>query len=246
MPVVKNVHARELIRNAVVFDLGDVREKAEAILQAARDSAEKIITDAHEEAARLTQGADERGHSAGHDRGLAEGRAEGLETGHSEGESKARESLCEQLKAIEASWIAALQDWNTRRSVQLEEGRRDLLQFAVKIAERIVGRLPEYNSQQVLEQVFEAMDLLIDRTKLTVRIHPLDSALVKSHLPGILEHFGSESDAHITADPKVSRGGCIVWTPDGEVDGRLETQLARIVNEMLPELNEDEKLEQRL
>lgn len=246
MPLVKNAHARDLLKNAVVLDLGDIRKQAETILQEARNAAERIIIDAHEEAARLTEGASQRGHEDGHARGLTEGHAEGVDTGQREGEAAAREQLAEQLKTIEQAWVAALEDWNARRAAQLEEGRRDLLRFSLAIAERIVGRMPQHDATRVRDQVSEAIDLLIDRTKLTVRVHPRDSSMVKSHLPGILSQLGAGSDATLKADPSVTRGGCIVSTPDGEVDGQLETQLERIVEGVLPELNDHEALERPL
>ena len=247
MPVVKNEHAGDLMRNAVVFDLGDIRAQAEKILEDAQEAAQRIITDAHEEAARITSGAAQRGHADGTAKGMAQGHAQGLEAGQIEGEAAARESLLPRLEALQQGWTDALSDWNTRRNQQLEEGRRDVLAFSLAIAERVVGQIAACEPERVKDQVAEAIRLVFDRTRLRIRVHPRDSAFMKAHLPDILAQFGTESDARIKADPTVSRGGCIVSTPDGEVDARLETQLSRIVQGVLPEMTaEEDPLEQPL
>jgi flagellar assembly protein FliH len=246
VPLVKNEHAVDLLRTAVVLNLGDIREQADAILREARDAAQRIITDAHEEAARLTHGAEERGHTNGSARGLAQGHAEGLQVGQKEGEIAAREQLSSRLEVIDESWAASLKEWNLQRTQQLEEGRRDLLRFSLAIARRIVGRLPELDPSCVEQQVSEAIDLLFDRTQLTIRVHPRDSSLVKSSLPKILGELGAGSDARIKADPTVGRGGCVVCAPDGEIDARLETQLSRIIDGLLPEVSGSDPLERPL
>ena len=55
MPIVKKIHARELLRSAVVLDLGDVGREAADLIEVARNEAESLLADARIEAARLTE-----------------------------------------------------------------------------------------------------------------------------------------------------------------------------------------------
>jgi flagellar biosynthesis/type III secretory pathway protein FliH len=149
--------------------------------------------------------------------------------------------MAQQLSMLESGWREALQVWNTQRAAQLEDGRRDLLRFALDITRRIVGELPERNPELVLGQVAQAMELLADRTRLRIRINGEDMNLLEGHLPGILAEAGIEADARIEQDESVPRGSCLLITPDGQVDGRFGTQLDRIVEGLLPELKDEEQ-----
>lgn len=240
MPLIKNVQARELTQKAVVFDLGDVRRQADAELREARAEADRIIAEATEEARRLVEGATARGHAEGLAAGQGQGHAEGLIEGRSEGEGAARTAMAEQLAMLESGWREALKAWNVQRASQLEDGRRDLLRFALDITRRIVGELPGRNHELVLGQVAQAMELLADRTRLRIRVNGEDMALLERHIPAILAEAGVEGDARIEPDESVPRGSCLLVTPDGQVDGRFDTQLDRIVEGLLPELKDEE------
>ena len=65
MPIVKKIHARELLRSAVVLDLGDVGREAADLIEVARNEAESLLADARIEAARLTECAAEIGRAEG-------------------------------------------------------------------------------------------------------------------------------------------------------------------------------------
>ena len=240
MPLVKNLHANQLLKSAVVLNLDDVRAEAERVLADAQAEAHQIIQSAREEAKSMTSGATQRGMSDGHAQGLKQGIQEGLETGRSEGEAAAREEFSASLKAIDSGWSAALADWNSRREFQIESARKDLLRFSIAIAEKIIGAVPHCEPERVQTQVENAVSLLIDRSRLRIRVHPADCSLVEESLPALLSLLGNEGDVVVEADPEISRGGCIVSNPDGEIDARLETQLTRIVHGLLPELMEDD------
>ena len=240
MPLVKNLHADQLLKSAVVLNLDDVRAEAVRMLTDAQQEADRILNSAREEAKVMTAGAMERGMSEGHAHGVKQGNQEGLESGRLAGEAAAREEFTGQLKALEAGWSAALAEWNSQRECQLEHARKDLLRFSIAIAEKIVGVIPQCEPARVQAQVEHAIALLIDRSRLVVRVNPADCALVEENLSSMLSILGTDGDVRLQADSTIERGGCIVSNPDGEVDACLDTQLERIVHGLLPELMEND------
>jgi flagellar biosynthesis/type III secretory pathway protein FliH len=60
---------------------------------------------------------------------------------------------------------------------------------------------------------------------LSLRVHPDDLAALAAARPAWLAELGVQADVALVADPAVGRGGCIVETPAGRIDARLETQL---------------------
>ena len=60
MPLIKNIRANELVGNAVVMNLADVRREADRMIEEARAEADRIRAEARAEAEALVAGAAER------------------------------------------------------------------------------------------------------------------------------------------------------------------------------------------
>jgi flagellar assembly protein FliH len=240
LPIVKKIHARELLRSAVVLNLGDVRREAVDLIETARNEAESILASARVEAAELTESAAEIGRTEGLKEGEAAGRAEGLAAGMSQGREDAIESMRERLESIATGWNDALVDLVASRNAIREEARRDLLRLSLAIAERVLGRLPAHDPSLIENQVSGAIEMLAGSTSLRITLNPEDVPVVEQHLPAVMATIrGSEdADVSIVTDPDIVRGGCVVKAGDGEIDARLDVQMSRIVSGLFPELLE--------
>ncbi|MEE2972668.1 MAG: FliH/SctL family protein [Planctomycetota bacterium] len=240
MPLIKNIRARELVNNAVVMNLGDVREEADSILERARREAAAIVAEARAEAERLVAGAAERGFAEGVARGEAEGRAAGMEAGSLEGAQAAEAAVSERFQALGDGWTEALEAFIGSREELREQARRDLLRLSLAIAERVLGRLPACDPTLVVDQLEAAMQMLTGATALRVRIHPDDLPIVERHFERAVATMNAAGRADVVFDPdeQIVRGGCLVSAGDGEVDARLDVQISRIVGGLFPELLE--------
>ena len=58
-------------------------------------------------------------------------------------------------------------------------------------------------------------------------VHPDDLELVREAMDGLRATLGGIEHCEVQAERRVSRGGCVVRTPDGDVDARVETKLQR-------------------
>ncbi|MFB0987205.1 MAG: hypothetical protein QMB94_12975, partial [Phycisphaerales bacterium] len=168
MPIVKKIHARELLRSAVVLDLGDVGREAADLIEVARNEAESLLADARIEAARLTECAAEIGRAEGMAAGEAAGRAEGLAAGATQGREEAMNAMAEELNSIATGWNEALVGLLASRDAIREEARRDLLRLSLAIAERVLGRLPAHQPSFVADQVSGAIEMLAGSTSLRI------------------------------------------------------------------------------
>ena len=240
MALIKNVQAKKIIGGAVVMNLGDVRREADEIIEAARVDAERILAEAKAEARMLVDGAAERGHAEGVARGEVEGRTSGLEAGRTEGFEAAEQSHSPRLAAVADGWEQALAAFLAGRDQLREEARRDLLRLSIAIAERVLGQLPEHDPTIVGNQVEAAIEMLSGATRLRIRVHPEDRAIIESHFKNPQGMIGAATDFDVVMeeDPGIVRGGCLVSAGDGEVDARLDAQMSRIVKGLFPELLE--------
>jgi flagellar biosynthesis/type III secretory pathway protein FliH len=79
----------------------------------------------------------------------------------------------------------------------------------------------------VVEAVRGALRGIVERERVTVLVHPEDLEMVGDAMDGLRASLGGIEHCEVQAERRVSRGGAIVRTPDGDVDARVETKLVR-------------------
>ena len=242
MPLLKEQQAGELTRDAVVLDLGDLKQQADEIKRRAREEADRIVADARAEAERLTADADQRGYEAGYERG----RAEGHEAGRAEGHAEAMQQTADRLEQMQQSWTEAGERWESERRQMLLDARQSLLELALQVARKVVKRVPEVDPSVVVDQVEAAVDQMARPADVALRVHPDDRALIEEAMPTLTDRYDQLQHVKLTEDERIERGGCVLSYGRGRIDATLDQQLQRLVETLLPEREErDEETEGR-
>jgi flagellar assembly protein FliH len=104
---------------------------------------------------------------------------------------------------------------------------RRAVELALTIAEKIVTQAVEADPELVSSVVAGALRRAIHSGPLVLEVNPADVDLVKSSLDEIARTLGGLPKLELVGERRVSRGGCVIRTADGEIDARLETQLER-------------------
>ncbi len=239
MALIRNSNAATIARDAIVLDLGDLREQGERMVRAARAEAERVVAAAHAERARIISGAAEQGQADGYGKGLAAGRAEGREQAAASAIVEHRE----RLSKVEQAWTGALAEFESRRDDLLRGALQDVVRLAVTIAERVTKRAILIDPDGVRDQLAAVLAVVVRPTELVIRVHPEDRAVVSRALPGLMAAMPAIRHAEIVDDAAVGRGGCLATTRadadsgdagGGEIDARISVQLARLVETLLP------------
>jgi flagellar assembly protein FliH len=100
------------------------------------------------------------------------------------------------------------------------------LVLARKMAEKIIGRAVALDPAVMGEIAGQA--LAASRVRggaVVLRVHPDDLAAVERTRPEWLARVAAGANVRVVADESVGRHGCVVETPVGRLDARLETQL---------------------
>ena len=105
---------------------------------------------------------------------------------------------------------------------------REAYRFAVAVAERIVKREITLDESMVMRQMREAVRRIVGVESITLRVHPDDEALVRSHRATMLSSSDSVREILIESDETIERGGCILESATGNVDARIGSQLRQI------------------
>lgn len=230
MPLLKQRRSQQLVKDAVVLDLGDIDRQARELLNQARADAAAILHEAKSEADKLIAEAEGVGRSRGMEQGIADGLAQGREQGRQEIIAE----LKPQLEQMLESWSAALTQWENDRAEMLQQARGDVLSVALEMGRRITLKTIECDPAIVQSQLAEALAMVCRRTAVAIAINPADRPLIEEVLPELLAKSRTCTDASIRDDPDMQRGGCKVITENGEIDASIQTQLDRIVSALIP------------
>jgi flagellar assembly protein FliH len=84
----------------------------------------------------------------------------------------------------------------------------------------------------VISAMREVIRRTKERTELVVRISPADWAMLDGYQEQLTAGLNVGS-VEIVADERVQLGGCLLETPAGSLDGRLEVQLERLRDALL-------------
>jgi flagellar assembly protein FliH len=220
-----------LTRDAIVLDLGDLKQQGDSLKARARAEADRIIAEARTERERLVATAHEEGRAAGFAKGIEEGRA----AGRAEGMTAALEEQRERLGMLSARWLAVVQEFESRREQVLLEARQDVLKLAVMLGEMVVKRALAIHEAAAADQLAAVLALLARPTRVVVSVNPDDLPLLAEALPELAARLPNAAHVELAADAAIERGGCLLRMPGGgAIDATIPTQLARIADSLLP------------
>ena len=230
MTVMKREHFAPILKEAVVLDLGDVAEQAAKITQAAEAKAKRLIAEAQAKAQGIVDNANASGFEDGHKQGVEQGYADGLEKGRAE----AVQAMTAQLQQLEAAWRDGMAQWSSRIDAVEADARESVLQLALRLTAMLVHRVIDVDPTVIVDQVASALAFVLTASEVAVTIHPEDRAALEESMPQLAAEFGHIKRFKLAEDDSMMRGGCSVAYGQGRVDARLDQQLERIVNMLVP------------
>ncbi|HMM21557.1 MAG TPA: flagellar assembly protein FliH [Selenomonadales bacterium] len=212
--------AEEIAVSPAEEALQEALAKAEEIVARAQDEAADIIRETSEEAERLKADAREEGFQQGHQDGFNQGKEEGRQEGFSEVASTLEEAVgrAERLMALAQEEAAAM----------LTSAERQMVELSVAVARKILSREIEENPMAVLPIVQAALNRVRDQEQVSLRVNPEDYEVVLQARRELQSLLKRESKLTIQADTNLKNGDCVIETPYGAIDARIDTQLELI------------------
>jgi len=125
--------------------------------------------------------------------------------------------------------------WDEQRRDMLRDATGATIEFALKLAEKLVHRSIRVDPSIVIDQVANALAHVLRPLDVTVRIHPGDHPILEQAMPQLLAEFQHLEHVHLIDDENISSGGCVVSFGQGLIDATIEKQMERIVDMILPE-----------
>lgn len=139
-------------------------------------------------------------------------------------EAARRDGFAEGL----AQAAALVNDARAEAQRALDAGTPAAIALARKMAEKIVGRAVELDPAAMADIAAEALGACrADAGAVRLRVHPADLPALEARRDRLASRLPATSIA-LVADPAVGRHGCVIDTPRGRIDARLDTQLAAL------------------
>lgn len=117
----------------------------------------------------------------------------------------------------------------------MDRSEPEIVDLSLRIAAKIVGRDLERDPDVVVDIVATAMESARAAKAMTIRVNPEDGKLLRDRRPRLMELIGRAIDIAVRDDPEVERGGCIIQTDYGVIDGQLKTQFEMLAQLLKPE-----------
>ncbi len=166
---------------------------------------------------RAADDAPTRGYDDGYRAGMTEAQAQ---------LGPATQALASALEAMTEA-AADIADATERRAVEL----------AVLIAEKIVATSLEARPELVLEAVGGALRRVSTAHHVTLEVCPDDLELVRGSIDQFADRLTGLERLEVVGERRIARGGCVLRTSEGEIDGQIGEQLARAAEVLLDDLS---------
>ena len=104
---------------------------------------------------------------------------------------------------------------------------RRAVELGLALAAKVLAGAIEAEPERVVEAVRGALRGIVERERIIVLVNPDDLDIVREAMDEVRASLGGIEHCEVQAERRVGRGGCVVRTPVGDVDARVETKLER-------------------
>lgn len=191
----------------------------EALLQRSKEEAERlaegIVASAKKEYETILQKAQKEAELI-----REQARQKGYEQGLAQKKNEIDRQLCELNQSLD--------DIKTRHQQFMENYAKELQNFSLEIAERILEHQVTVNEVEMKDLVDTAIDSVRDVDWLTVRLSdqiPRLVSLLREEYPAYQESSGKKVQI---IEKDIPLGSCIIETPIGTVDASIQVQLENL------------------
>ncbi len=161
---------------------------------------------------KVMNGSWERGNREGYQRGLQQGQTEAANVIH-EFDNAVKNAISERHRLY-------------------EEAKANILSLVSKISKKVTYEAVAIDPEITLKIICGVIEKLIDKSSIKIKINPAHLPVVEQNVDKFLKTDSTIKQYKIEGDSRVKYGGCLIETPTGDIDARLESQF-EIVNQAL-------------
>lgn len=207
----------------------EAKHEGKMIEQRYRDEGEQIIADSNVEAAKIIQNAEEQ-----HQEIVEAATQDGFNVGYQEG----REEAIRENAQLLMDTTNALNELQAAFPAAVKENEGKLIKISIRLADAIIKDEIMARPEICVKILDRAIRRVSDLERVLIKVNPLDLDLIlpkENYFRGILPDV---QDFVITGHYAIPRGGCLIETNSGTIDGQFHSQLT-IVEELFNKIRSE-------
>jgi len=212
------------------FSMRDIEAQAASILGEARKEAQRIVAAARTEGQAILQRSAAQGLAEGRQQGIALGMEEGHKTGHAQALAEHAAAMTQLIEAL----TATARQLDENRQLLHTQAVREVVDLACAVARRVTKRQAALDPEILSANLKEAMTLAVHAADVRIALHPSQLQKLQEELPNLRLSWPQLKHVELVADESVAPGGVRIHSQHAQVDGQLDTQLDRIIHELMP------------
>jgi flagellar assembly protein FliH len=216
MPTVLRATDQSPGLTSTAFNFEDMTAQAKRYLDGVRAEAAKILASAAREAEVIRSRAEQEGRQAAQQMAI----------------KAAEQTVEKQLTTALPAVRKAVEEIVYAKQAWLSHWEAAAVHVATAIARRVIRGELTRQPEIPLVLVREALGLAAGSSQVRIHLNPADHEALKSKVLTLTREISGLGEAELVADPAITPGGCRVETRFGTIDEQIETQLARIEEEL--------------
>jgi len=198
------------------FDVDNVKRAKQGVKELMADA----ITKAKSIAIEIKENAQQEGHKTGYD--------EGFKAAYEKGENSAKEEFIPLLQTIN-SLTRELSEFRTMMYPKVE---KEMVEIITGLTKKILQHEIDTKEDSVKQMILLAINSVVDKEKMVIRIHPSDKAHAEAFSPELKNLFSEIKNITFEEHSGIEKGGCIIETNFGTIDAQVD-QLENQVDKIL-------------
>ncbi|MHB8170479.1 MAG: FliH/SctL family protein [Thermincolia bacterium] len=230
----EDISERVAVSEEEELELSETRQQAQAIFQEteemvkdllakAREQAEAIINEGKARAQEDLAQADEQRQSI-EEAAYREGFQKGYQEGHQQGSAEAHA----EVEGLKTEAHRLVEEAKVEKERIVHSSEKEILELALEVSRKVIHDEIKTSPEVVGRVVKEALNRAADREEITIKVNNDDLEYVLSIQDSLTAGLSGIKKLKVVADPHITRGGCVIETACGNVDARVERQLAEI------------------
>lgn len=217
--IIKAGQAERLIESGGgrAFEFGDISRVAAEEIEKAKEQSRAIIAQAEQRAVKIESDAFQAGQQKATTQAIAAA------------EKKVEKAIQPLMEAM----ASGAEQLNQQRLQWQQEWETQLINLACAIAEKVVRHELSYRPEVSASWIKEVLEMASSETSAQLLLHPEDRISLGAQAERLRQAVARGLSMEIQGDDSMSRGECRLITRRGELDQRIDSQLSRVMEELL-------------
>ena len=150
------------------------------------------------------------------------------DNGLARAEADARALVEKDFETLFAALNKGLSELDSFKRALEVDAERDAVKLAFAIARKIVYHEISSREETIFEVIHEALRQVPDRKSATIRVSPADYERIKARAAAFSNDEASLEEMRMAPDQVIQDGDCIIDTPFGMIDARIDKRLQAV------------------